>query len=75
MTDPHTAQQRKNRRVLTAARKRGPEAVIKAANDLYTEMYTTNVWPDSWSEVQRAHDDAQLELTYGRHRDNQRGAW
>ncbi len=64
--DPHTAQQRRNRRVLTAARKKGPQAVIDAANTLYNEMYTSNVWPDSWSEVQRAHDDAQFQLRYGR---------
>jgi hypothetical protein len=61
MLDPHTAQQRRNRREITKARKTGPNTVMAVCRMLYAEMTESNVWPDSWSEVERAYEDARRE--------------
>lgn len=53
------------KRKLTIAKKKGPQAVIKACDEALA-IFVQKGYPDSWSDWERAHDDAQFELNRNR---------
>lgn len=53
----------KHKAALTRAKKKGPQAVIKAVDDAMAEWDAKlPAWPDNWSLWQRAKDDALFEI-------------